>query len=406
MAVLLLAAYPALSAQQAPPKTVRIGNILPLSGPSSVAGKEAMCAVEMATEEINSLGGIKSMGGARLENVWADSASDPTKGMSELARLVTEAKVHLVSGAWNSAVTYPTSQAADTAGIPYLVPVSVRDSITERGLRYVFRLAPKDSWRSRDQFRFLADMKRRSKAPVQSLAFVFENGPWGSSMRDQWQRLAASEGYRVALAESYPASSQDLSATAMKVANAKPDVILLASIGEDAQTLAKAFGDIKVKAAAVVASGGGHSDPSFIRKAGRTCEYLFDVSMWEPDMDRPSIARLRDAFGKRCKGSLSTEAVYSYVSVFVIAQALEDAGKATPRELREALEDVSACPGKGSPVPAVLPQECIEFDRTGQNKGAVHVVVQHLAVDGAIERVTVWPPSAARRGSAPVFPVP
>lgn len=385
---------------------IKIGNILPLTGPGAPAGKKARCALEMATDAINASGGIKSMGGSKLVNVWADSAGDPSTGMKELARLVSREKVHLISGAWNSAVTYPTTEAAKNAGIPYVVPVSVRDSITERGFRHVFRLAPKDSWRARDQFRFLGDMKRSSGMRIEALAFVFEDGPWGVSMKDRWKTLAAAEGYRVVLTEAYPSSSPDLSATAMKIVNSSCDAVLVASIADDAVVLTKAMRAFKAKAAAFISSGGGHSDPSFIREAGDACEYLFDVSAWEPDMNRPDIAGLVREFGLRCGGSPTEEAVYEYVSVFVIARALEDARSTDPERIRRALHDLSVCSGKGSILPGILAQGCIEFDGTGQNRHAGHVMVQHLKTGGTLQRVTVWPPSAARRGFAPVFPEP
>ena len=48
-------------------KTVKIGNLLPLSGPSASVGLQGKQAREMAVEEINAAGGIKALGGAKLE---------------------------------------------------------------------------------------------------------------------------------------------------------------------------------------------------------------------------------------------------------------------------------------------------------------------------------------------------
>lgn len=269
---------------------VRIGNILPLTGPSASAGRQNRSAIELATEYVNAAGGIKSLGGARLVNAWADTRGEVAFGMSAVEHLIKNEKVSVISGAWNSAVTYPTTQAAEQAKIPYVVPVSVRDTITDRGFKYVFRTAPKDGWRSRDQFRFLRDMTRSTRTKVETLALVFENGGWGTSMKDQWTKLATSQGYRVVLVEPYDDAATDLTVTVMKIRNAQPDVILLASFTEDAVLLASAMSTLKVGAKAVIASGGGHGGNAFLESAGKSCEYLFDVSGWEPDMDRPAIA--------------------------------------------------------------------------------------------------------------------
>jgi len=102
--------------------------------------------------------------------------------------------VSIISGAWNSAVTYPTTMTAEHSGIPYVVPVSVRDTITERGLKYTFRIAAKDSWRNRDQFKFLNDMSKAAGTRIETCAFVYENGGWGTAMKDQWTKLAGQYG--------------------------------------------------------------------------------------------------------------------------------------------------------------------------------------------------------------------
>ena len=83
---------------QASTATVKIGNIIPLSGPSASVGIQGKQAREMALEEINSSGGIKSLGGAKLELLFADSKSDPTTGVTEAERMINTEKVHLLTG--------------------------------------------------------------------------------------------------------------------------------------------------------------------------------------------------------------------------------------------------------------------------------------------------------------------
>ncbi|MEN8758238.1 MAG: ABC transporter substrate-binding protein, partial [Desulfobacterales bacterium] len=134
VAVLLLGTGNGLQAAE---EVVRIGNIIPLSGPSASVGEQGRNAREMAVEEINAAGGIKSLGGAKLEMLYADSESKPEKGVSEAERMINTEKVHILTGCWNSAVTYPTTAVAERYGIPFVVPVSVADKITEQGFKTV-----------------------------------------------------------------------------------------------------------------------------------------------------------------------------------------------------------------------------------------------------------------------------
>jgi branched-chain amino acid transport system substrate-binding protein len=54
----------------------------------------------------------------------------------------------------------------------------------------------------------------------------------------------------------------------------------------------------------------------------------------------------------------------------------------------------------------ILSYKCVGFDQTGQNKEAGIVLVQFRNVKGTMERVTVWPMDAARKGFKAVFPMP
>jgi branched-chain amino acid transport system substrate-binding protein len=385
---------------------VKIGYILPLTGPTAQAGIQNQKACELATEYINTAGGIKSLGGAKIVNVWANSRGEVSFGMTAGETLINPDKVNIISGAWNSSVTHPTTQTAEKAFIPYVVPVSVRDSITERGLKYTFRIAAKDSWRVRDQFKFLNEMNRATNTQVKTLAFVYEDGGWGKAMKDQWVKLAADHGYKVILTEPYASISSDLTLTVMKIKNAGPDAILMASLTPDAILLTNAMAQMKLSVKAVIATGGGHASQAFIKGAGKNCENIFDVSQWEPDINRPGIAKLSAEIKKRYAFDLSAEVVDAFVSVYVIADALERAKSTESKEIRDALADTSLCRGKWNPGINVAGYDCVEFDKTGQNKNARFVVVQFRDINGSMERITVWPFDLARKGFKPIFPMP
>jgi branched-chain amino acid transport system substrate-binding protein len=383
---------------------VKIGNILPLSGPSASVGIQNQWAIELATEKINKAGGIKALGGAKLVNVFTDSKGDPNVGATAAEQLINTDKVVLISGAWNSAVTKPSTQVAERYGIPYVVPVSVNDAITERGFKYTFRLAAKDSWWARDQFRFLDDMKKATKTELKTIAFVYENGDWGSGMKEQWTKLAAQFGYKIVLDEPYPSTTSDLTPVVMKIKAAKPDVLLLTSNAADAILLTNTMATYKVKAKAIIGTGGGHADPSFRKTTGKNCENMFDVVEWETDLNRPQIPALNKEFKELHKIDLAGESVDAFSSVYVIADALERAKSTDPKKLRDALAATNLCVGKGKLGIDILSYDCVTFDQTGQNKNAGIVLVQFRDVNGTMERVTVWP--VARKGVKPVFPMP
>jgi branched-chain amino acid transport system substrate-binding protein len=79
-------------------KEIKIGTILQLSGSAAPLGKIGQQARDMAIEEINSSGGIKSMDGAQISMVYADSKGDPATGVSEAERLISQEGVVMITG--------------------------------------------------------------------------------------------------------------------------------------------------------------------------------------------------------------------------------------------------------------------------------------------------------------------
>jgi len=393
-----LADRPAL----AQPKVVKVGNILPLSGPSASVGQQNRYAQDMAIEEINAAGGIKSLGGAKITMLYSDSESKPEKGVAEAERLINTEKVHVLTGCWNSAVTYPTTAVAERYGTPFIVPVSVADKITEQGFKTVFRIAAKDSWWTRDQFVFLSDLQKEFNAKVSTLAFVYENGDWGKGFAGGWKKLAEKGGYKVLLDEPYPSTATDMSPLVQKIKRANPDVLLLVSNAADAILLTNTMAEYKVKPKAIIASGGGHADPSFLKAVGKNGQYLFDIVEWETDVNKPGVKEINQKFKSKYDYNLAGESVDAYIAMYVMADALERAKSLDPKAIRDALAKTKLTKG-----PAMIASyDAIEFDETGQNKYAALVMVQINDIGKGMERISVWPKGARRAGYKPLFPVP
>lgn len=89
--------------------TVRIGVILPLSGPSATVGEDVRRAVELAVDHVNEQGGVN---GKKFEAIVEDSAGNPTTGISAARKLISVDKVPMVLGEYSSGITLPMAQYA------------------------------------------------------------------------------------------------------------------------------------------------------------------------------------------------------------------------------------------------------------------------------------------------------
>ncbi len=133
-----LAAPSVLRAQGA---AVKIGVLHPVSGALSYSGQQGRIGAQLAIEEINAAGGIKSLGGAKIEAMLGDAQSTPDGGNAEVEKM-NGAGVAAVVGGYASAICLSASQTAARYDLPYVVDVGVVDSIVSRGLKNTFRFGP------------------------------------------------------------------------------------------------------------------------------------------------------------------------------------------------------------------------------------------------------------------------
>jgi branched-chain amino acid transport system substrate-binding protein len=160
--------------------------------------------------------------------------------------------------------------------------------------------------------------------------------------------------------------------------------------------------EYKVKLKAIISSGGGHADPSFLKATGKNARYIFDLVEWETDVNKPGAKEKNEKFKKKYGYDLAGESVDAYLAMYVLADALERAGSLDPAKIRQALAETKLTGGPGM----IVAYDAVEFDKTGQNKHAALVMVQINDIGKGMERITVWPKGARRAGYTPVFPMP
>ncbi|MFC4766211.1 ABC transporter substrate-binding protein [Effusibacillus consociatus] len=376
---------------------IKIGAILPLTGDAAPLGDQSRKAIQFAVDEINAKGGIKSMNGAKLQVVWGDSQGNQQVAQSETSRLITQEKVALITGAYQSGMTIPASQEAEKQKKIWFASVPSDDLVTSRGLKYVFRIADTSSMRVKTQIQFLNDMKKKSD--IKSIALVYENSSWGQGVAKYWKEELPKNGYDIVLNEAYDRKAADLTPVVSKVKNANPDVILMVSYVQDATLLAKGFKQQQVKPKAFISTSGGTADPQFLKNAGEDALNWFDVSAWEPDVNRPGSKELDKKFVEKFGTHPSGEQIKEYAGIYTIADALERAKSTDSDKLRDALKASNITSG-----PTVIYTKTIHFDSTQTLPDPSLVIAQFQKVNGKIERVTVYPASDARQGANIVFP--
>jgi branched-chain amino acid transport system substrate-binding protein len=393
-AVMAMAATVLPSADAVAADDIKVGILLPLSGSVAPIGINNRRGHELAIDEINSAGGIKSLGGAKLVMVDGDTQGNPNVGIQETEKLARSGVVAIM-GAYQSGVTFPTTQIAEKLKVPYIDPVAIADSITEgRNFKYTFKVSPKASWYARDQLAFLKAIGEQSGNPVKGIVLMFEDTLFGKSSSDGQAKYAQEYGIEVLATIPYPKDTPDLTATISRVKSLNPDALVLVSYISDAVLITKTMKELGANIP-IVGTSAGHIDPAYIANLGPLAEYSFTVGEWNPDLNKPGAAEINERFIKKFGIPMNGHAAETYMSTMVLREALEKAASTDRDKVRDALAQTEICGDKN-----LLPYDCIKFDASGQSEQGRLGILQ--VQNG--EFVSVWPAEISPQKA--VWPVP
>jgi branched-chain amino acid transport system substrate-binding protein len=394
------------TAASAQDKTVKIGAIFPLSGNAASAGVHGKAAIETAVEIINSgnpaLGnlpvtknaGLKGLGGAKIEVVFADNQGTPAAGQNQALRLITEEKVVALTGAYQSGITLTASAIAEKYGIPFVNGESVAANLTERGFKWFFRVTPVASDFAKIYLEFLKDMKAGGQK-VDTIALVHENTEYGTSVANVITGLFKENGLAIAQDIAYSANTTDVQSQVLQLKDKKPDVVIMISYTSDAILYAKTFQALDYKPPMMIADNAGYSDPSTLKAVGKQIQGIFNRSSFAIGVAGSPTFLINEIYKKKSGGDdLDDTAARQMQGFFVLVDAIDRAGSTDPAKIQAALKATDLKPDQ-----LIMGYKGVKFDDKGQNVLAAGLVIQ--LQDGE-NYVPVWPKQLAK--TAPVFP--
>jgi branched-chain amino acid transport system substrate-binding protein len=387
-------------------KTVKIGAIFPLSGNAASAGVHAKAAIETAVEIINSgnpaLGnlpvtknaGLKGLGGAKVEVVFADNQGSPATGQNQALRLITEEKVVALTGAYQSGITLTASAIAEKYGIPFVNGESVAANLTERGFKWFFRTTPVAGDFAKIYLDFLKEMKAGGQK-VDNVALVHENTEYGTSVANVITGLFKENGLPIAQDIAYSANTTDVQSQVLQLKDKKPDVVIMISYTSDAILYAKTFQALDYKPPMMIADNAGYSDPSTLKAVGKQIQGIFNRSSFAIGVAGSPTFLINEIYKKKSGGDdLDDTAARQMQGFFVLVDAIDRAGSTEPAKIQAALKATDLKPDQ-----LIMGYKGVKFDDKGQNVLAAGLVIQ--LQDGE-NYVPVWPKQLAK--TAPVFP--
>ncbi len=384
-----LAAPGVLRAQPAP---IKVGILQPVTGALAQDGEYGRLGAELAIQELNATGGIKSIGGAQIQMVFGDARSNPEGGTAEVERMQAEGVVAIVGG-FASPICLAASQAASRYDLPYIVDVGVSDQIVSRGLRNTFRFSPGAASITRAALDNLVKLNEAAGKPAKTVVLVHEDGLFGTGAARTMQAELPPRGFEILDTISHPSPARDMSNIALRIRSLNPDLIIPSSYYSEFVLLSRTLQQRRIRPKGIYAIlNGAASNFRFVREFPEAANLVMDVNHWA-DPRKPKTAELRRAVEAQNRFWLFNVPM-NYSAVMLLADALERAGRADRNAVIEALARTD-----GSFTRHIMPYGPTNFVN-GQNQAgqAVNTQIQNNDVK------VIFPTEFA--DAQPIFPWP
>jgi len=387
-------------------KTVKVGVVSPITGAMAEVGGDCRLGAQMAADAINAAGGIKSLGGAKLELLLADSETKVDVARSEADRLVN-AGAQVLTGGFHSAHVAVISSLAQQRRVPYLIDISGVDAITanvarsvregQQKVQYVYRNFPGQTAFGRNATRYMTEIFKEAGVSPKRLVVLYSNDLFGKNASAGFEAAvkAMSPGFEIAEMIAYPETAADLSTEVSRAKSLKPDVIAPITRPVTAIVLLEEIAKQRVDVMGVISGGApGLYETGQIKQLRDKIEYVLDAAPW-PNYRHPDVPRIAAEFARRSGGRyFDASGGFMYEAILVMADVLERAASTDPDVLVAAIKKTNFTGG------ITVASGPVVFDETGDNPNASTAMIQVL---GQRPRV-VWPKDVAEQKF--VFPRP
>ena len=369
---------------------VKIGVLHPVSGALSYSGTQGRLGATLAIEEINAAGGIKSMGGAKIDAVLGDARSTPEGGTAEVEKMNSDGVACIVGG-YASNICLATTQAAARYDLPYVVDVGVADGIVSRGLKNTFRFGPGFGIIAKTALDNLVKINDAAGKPAKTVMIVHEDSLFGSGLAKLLNAQLPGKGFQVLETIPHPTPNRDFNNIVLKIKAQNPDIVIPADYYNEYVLVARTMLQQHVRPKAIYSVlGGAASSYKFVKEFPDAAKGIMDCNHWfNPHSDKALALKKK----VEAQGQFYTYEVYmNYSCVGLVADALERAASADRAKITAALAS-STWSGH------VMPYGPTKFVN-GQNEGAAPCNTQ--VQDNDIK--VILPSEFAN--AKPIFPMP
>lgn len=393
-------------AQAAEPAPLRIGMVGGITGAMASWAQAGVINYKVCTEEVNRTGGIKSMGGAKLEFFYADCESDPKKMATEAEKMLELKKPHVILTAGGSALT----KAALPVILRYkvaLVSNEYSDELFTMNNPFYFGPMPKVSVNAKTMADAFIRIGKEKNQPIKKVAVLCQDGSFGEMASDAFGKYFPSQGVTVVANQVYPTGKvADFSDTISKFKALNADALLCSTTPYEAALIVRAMKAVNWSPLGFAFSCSCIDTADYVN-LGKDGDFGFGVPVFSiedvGDRIKGALPFLKgfyskvtnEAERKLCSENLVLQRTVSFGIAF---HAMEKAKSYDPVAIRDAIAKLDLKTGDRY----IYWPDGVKFDDVGYNIRAQAIGGQYQGLKLKI----MFPQSLVGPSTQPIWPMP
>jgi len=310
---------------------VKIGNIVPYSGPASAYGVvgKAMGAV---FKKVNDEGGIN---GRKINFISYDDAYSPPKAVEQARKLIESDEVLLLFGTLGTASNTAIQKYVNSKKVPQLfVATGATKWNDPKNFPWTMGWLPSYQSESRIYAKFLTKEK-----PAAKIAVLYQNDDMGKDYLKGLKDGLASDASRIVAEESYEVAEPTIDSHVVRLKSSNPDIIIFFTTPKFGAQAIKKVGEMNWKPVTII-SNVSASTATVMRPAGLdnsqgviSAAYAKDVSdpQWNND---PGIKAFDELLAKYLPETnrVDASAMTGYNMATTMVEVLRKCGDNLTRE--------------------------------------------------------------------------
>lgn len=310
---------------------IKIGAILPLSGPAADSGQQMRNGYRTALKELEKKGWI--LNGRKIELIIEDGKGDPATSVAAMEKLVTKDKVEIILGTISSTVDVALAEPmkkyqpifACTGGASTSVEKAFGDA------PWFFHFHP---WEY-DNVRSLGECLKAVGGPGK-LVIAHEDGIFGTTNINMIKEIMVPMGFELVKTLTFKSGSPDLSSVLTLARQTPHDYFIWIGYPADANTIATQMKELNYSPKLTVGYTPGWPQGFGSLPQGN---YMAALGMWSPDIPAPKSQEFVRAYTEAVGEKPQTYwAAMAYVNLLTVADAIDKAGSTKKEAVIVALE--------------------------------------------------------------------